>query len=226
MTAEGALKRGRRAATEPPSGPREGPAGEATGQDRPAGRLERRLRTVAVMLVTGAVLLGIAYFANGTSNTAGNGVTTVDITGTPAGPAPIVGQAAPDVSGTTVDGKPFRLGELKGSPVWLSFGATWCQPCRAENPDIEAAYQEFRARGLVVVQMYIGEDQATVADYTGRVGLTYTKVPDSAEKAATEYRILGIPSHFFIDRNGVLTQLKVGTLDRETMEAILGDLVR
>jgi hypothetical protein len=75
-----------------------------------------------------------------------------------------------------------------------------------------------------VVQVYINQDTATVVDYANRVGLTYTKIADSDDQIATNYRILGIPAHFFIDRDGVLRQLKVGTLDAATMQSILTEL--
>jgi thiol-disulfide isomerase/thioredoxin len=69
----------------------------------------------------------------------GGAVTSVTLTGAATGDAPTVGKAAPDFLTMTTDGKPLRLSDLKGKPVWLTFGASWCQPCRAENPDIQAA---------------------------------------------------------------------------------------
>lgn len=189
-------------------------------RDRPRGRLAN----LAVVAVTAIVIIGLAYLANGSAKAAG--VTPVDVTGVATGAGPVVGNPAPDLVATTVDGKAIRLGDYVGSPIWLTFGASWCQPCRAENPDIQAAYDRYRDRGVVVVQVYMSEDASTVTDYAGRVGLTYIKVPDPDTSLAAEYRILGIPSHFFIDKAGVLRQIKVGTLDSETMDATLDELVR
>jgi cytochrome c biogenesis protein CcmG, thiol:disulfide interchange protein DsbE len=172
------------------------------------------------------VLIGVAYVANKpTSVTSSDGFTTVDLGGVPRGPAPIVGQPAPELQATTVDGSAFRLSDLKGSPVWLTFAATWCQPCRAEAADIESAYQAFKDRGVMVVQVFMTNDKATVADYANRVGLTFTKVPDPTSQLSTDYRVLGIPTHYFINSAGELMQLKVGTLDRATMDTILSGLV-
>lgn len=189
---------------------------------RPGLASRGRLVNGAIIALTGAVILSVAYLANRPADA--TGLTAVQLVGTPTGPAPIVGQTAPDFTAATVDGKPIRLSDLKGSPVWVSFGASWCQPCRAENPDIEAAYEAFKAKGVVVIQIYMTEDTSTVADYTTRVGLTYQRIPDPDSRLATEYRILGIPSHFFIGRDGVLRELKVGTLDRDSMNAILAEL--
>jgi hypothetical protein len=70
----------------------------------------------------------------------------------------------------------------------------------------------------------MSEDAATVADYARRVGLTYVTVPDPSERLAAEYRILGIPSHFFIAADGTLEQIKIGSLDPASMEAALAGI--
>lgn len=179
-----------------------------------------RFGNLALMAVTAVVILAVAALVNRPATTA-DGLTPVDLVGSPTGPAPIVGQAAPPFATTALDGSEVSLAALAGKPVWITFGATWCQPCRAENPDIQAAFEAHAGSGLVVVQFYMNEDPATVADYAGRVGLTYVRVPDPTGRMATEYRILGIPSHFFVDRDGVLREVRVGTLDRAGMDAAL-----
>ena len=92
--------------------------------------------------------------------------------------------------------------------MWLTFGASWCQPCRAENPDIQAAYEKYRAQGLRVLSIFIQDDRSDIEDYAKRVGLTYPKIDDSDSRIASSYRIVGIPSHFFIDRSGVLKAIE------------------
>ena len=195
----------------------------APGLVRSPRTLSRRLVTIGVVVVTGALILAAAYVTNGQS-VADNGLTSVNLTGTPSGPAPVVGQLAPAFTVAEADGTSLNLSSLRGSIVWLSFGASWCQPCRAENADLEATYQAFKDKGVVVVQAFMDDDAATVTDYAGRVGLTYIKVPDPNETLATEYRILGIPTHFFIDRDGVLRVIKVGTLQSDEMAQVLTDL--
>ena len=195
-------------------------AAPATDPRRTFGR--GRLASLAIMALTAAAILAVASLVNRPADAAG--VTPVNVTGDATGPAPIVGKAAPDFSAPMIGGGTLKLGSLVGSPVWLTFGATWCQPCRAENPDIQAAYDAFKARGVQVVQVYMGEDATAVSDYTSRVGITYLRVPDPTEQLAAEYRILGIPSHFFIDRSGALHAIKVGTLDPETMAAMLTEI--
>ena len=184
-----------------------------------------RLGTLAVMAVTAAIIVAVAVFVNQPSASAGD-LTEVTLSGSATGAAPTVGQPAPDFTATTVDGKAVRLSDLKGRPVWLTFGASWCQPCRAENPDIKATAENHAAEGLVVLAVFISEDDAAVRDYADRVGLGYLKVADPTTTIASQYRILGIPTHYFIDSTGVLRSMKIGSLDIAAMEQGIGAIER
>jgi cytochrome c biogenesis protein CcmG/thiol:disulfide interchange protein DsbE len=194
----------------------EAPATTA-GESRAAMPRQGRARTLAIMAITAVIIAAVAYVVN-QPRTAAGGVTSVTLTGAASGEAPTVGRPAPDVRATTVDGRTVSLSDFKGKPVWLTFGASWCQPCRAENPDISAVYEREKARGLVVVAIFMQEDASTVRDYADRVGLNYEKIADPDTTLASEYRILGIPSHFFIDGDGVLREMKIGALDQAAME--------
>jgi len=200
------------------------PAAASLPDVRSGPRIQGRLATLAVMAVTAVAIVGAALLVNRPAGST-DGLTPVNLVGSPTGPAPIVGQAAPPLAATALDGTALDLSAYAGSPVWITFGATWCQPCRAENPDIQAAYAAHRDEGLVVIQVYMDEDAATVSAYASRVGLEYVKVPDPTGRLSIEYRILGIASHFFIDSAGVLRQTRVGTLDRAGMDAALAALV-
>lgn len=181
---------------------------------------QSRSATLAIMGVTGAIIAAVAFLASQpTANS--DGLTSVTLSGGARGEPPTVGKAAPDLLATTVDGKTVRLSDFKGNPVWLTFGASWCQACRAENPDIQAMSEEFTGSDLVVLAIFISEDASAVRDYADRVGLTYRKVADPDTRIASDYRIMGIPSHYFIDRSGVLRLLRIGSLDPVGMEAAL-----
>jgi cytochrome c biogenesis protein CcmG/thiol:disulfide interchange protein DsbE len=182
-----------------------------------------RLATLAVMGVTAVIIAAVAVLVNQPSSTAG-GLTSVTLNGEATGAAPTVGQSAPDFAATTVEGKAVKLSDFRGKPVWLTFGASWCQPCRAENPDIKATAEKHASSGLVVLAIFISEDGAAVKDYADRIGLGYLKVADPATTISSQYRILGIPSHFFIDSAGVLRSMKIGSLDVPAMEQALNGL--
>lgn len=187
------------------------------GDSGAAAPRKSRVRNLAVMAITAVIIAAVAFIVNQPKASAG-GVTNVTLSGATTGQAPTVGQPAPDFQATTVDGRTIRLSDFKGQPVWLTFGASWCQPCRAENPDISAVYEKSKASGLEVLAVFMSEDASAVRDYADRVGLTYDKVADPDTTIASQYRILGIPSHFFIDSAGVLQAMRIGSLDQAGME--------
>ncbi|MEP7035303.1 MAG: TlpA disulfide reductase family protein [Actinomycetota bacterium] len=194
---------------------------------------ESRFGTVLVLAVTAALVTGGAYLverpkASGTTTTATGaaGGTTATNVVAGDGPAPKIGNAAADFTGTTTDGRKISLSSLKGQAVWLTFGASWCAACVAEAPDIQAAYQKFKPKGVEVLAISISEDAATVKDYATRVGLTFPMIADPDTTIASLYRVYGIPAHFFIDKAGVMRIVKTGGLSPEQMATSLTEISR
>ena len=183
---------------------------------------QSRLGTLLVLAVTAAILMVGAYLVERPKS----GIAKVTL-GSSSSPAPKLGKSAQDFTATTVDGKKVSLSSYKGSPVWLTFGASWCADCQAEAPDIEAAYQKHKAEGVVVLSVSVNEkDAATVVDYANRAGLTFPKIWDSGDTIGSAYQVNGIPAHFFIDASGILRSSKVGLLSPEKMEAALKEINR
>lgn len=189
----------------------------------PAMTYPGRARTVAIMGVTAVAILAVSYFANKPAS--GGSFTSIVLTGaTSSGPAPEIGKPAPDFTATTLEGEKITLSKLRGHPVWLTVGASWCQPCRAENPDIEATWEKYRGTGLKLVAVFIQDNGSDIEGYAERAGLTYPKIDDSSSDIASRYRIVGIPSHFFIDRKGILRAIQITSLDPETMKENLSQI--
>lgn len=183
-----------------------------------------RLRTLLILAVTAAIVIAVAYYVDRPKKAVA-GVTAVSLSG-PRGAAPVIGKPAQDFTATTVTGEKISLSQYRGHPVWLTFGATWCAACRAEIPDIEAAYERAKGNGLVVIAVFISENPQTVQGYGQRVGLTFPLVPDPDTTIASAYRVLGIPVHFFIDRDGVLRVSNTGTMSPSRMDAAIGEITR
>ena len=201
-------------------------AAEAAAQAPAAGRVAGRLQTIVVLAVTAAVI-GIGALLMGAGGFGQNGdVSQVTLTGDVADTAPVVGAVPPRFSATTYDGKALDLADYAGKPLWLTFGASWCPDCRSEAPDVEAAYQKYQAQGLNVVAVFISESPTDIGSYAGKVGLTFPIAVDQQTKIASQYRTLGIPTHFFIGADGKIKDVKLGALDPATMDseiqAILG----
>jgi peroxiredoxin len=199
------------------------PEAAASLDERPRRPLRSRLLSLGLLALTGVIVLAVAVLANQPQQKVTDGLTSVNLTGA-LGAGPEVGKPAPDFTAAAADGSALTLSSLKGHPVWLTFGASWCQPCRAEAPDIEAAYADFKAKGGEIVQVFLSEDATAVKDYADRVGITYLKVPDPDTAIASQYRILGIPSHFFIAADGTLQAIKVGSLDPTKIQAALAEI--
>jgi peroxiredoxin len=127
------------------------------------------------------------------------------------GAAPEVGGTAPEFTTFSTTGEEITLSDLRGRPVWLVFGATWCSACRAEAPDVEAVHQQYGDR-LSVVGISIGESISTVDDFATRAGLTFPQVADMYTDIASRYGILGQPTHVFVDAHGVIRSITMGAL--------------
>lgn len=138
-----------------------------------------------------------------------------------------LGQRAPDFVGkngdrevrlTDLDGREVRLADFTGRPVWVVFWATWCPPCQQETPDIRAAYEANRGAGLVVLAIDVQEDVGTILRYADRYGLTYTIGVDTYAAIMKTYGVFGLPTHYFIDRSGVIRYRYFGPLKRDQMD--------
>ncbi len=132
------------------------------------------------------------------------------------GPAQVVGMAAPDVSVPLVTGGEVALRRLHGKDVLLNVWATWCGPCRREMPALERLARE-KAGALTVLAIDQGEDPGTAKAYADRFGITFAVGVDGGQRLGTALHLVGLPSSFFIDKNGVIREAVDGEMTYETM---------
>lgn len=190
---------------------------------QPSGRTAGRMQTVIVIAVVAVVIGVAAMLISGGSET--NGVTQVDLGSGAAAAAPVVGSVPPAFSGVTYDGKAVSLADYAGKPVWLTFGASWCPDCRNESADVQAAWEANKDKGLQVLGVFISEPAADIAGYAKRAGLTFPITVDQQEAVAAAYRTMGIPTHFFIGRDGKIRQVRIGALSREDMDKAIAGIL-
>ncbi|HZC31506.1 MAG TPA: TlpA disulfide reductase family protein [Gaiellaceae bacterium] len=140
-------------------------------------------------------------------------VITQQLGGTAAG----IGDAAPDFSWVTSDGRAVRLSSLRGHPVVINFWATWCDPCRAEMPLLDrAAAADPRTRFLAVD---LGEDGPTIRAFFTKLGIQKLEPLLDADLAtARRYGLANVPSTFFIGADGAIRQVHVGQMDQDTLK--------
>ncbi|MBI4202920.1 MAG: TlpA family protein disulfide reductase [Chloroflexi bacterium] len=191
----------------------------------PRRLLPLRGKDILLSVAFGLGVLAAAYFIMVPGGIEGQSQ-PLSLSGVALGPVPTVGEPAPNIQVMGLDGEMWRISDFRGQAVWLNFWATWCPPCRAENPDIEAIYQEFKAQGLVVLALSVAESPATVREYAERVGLSYTIGLDSNRFAAARYRVVGLPTHIFIDRQGVIRAYRIGALSEKSMRAMVEEVLR
>jgi peroxiredoxin len=136
-----------------------------------------------------------------------------------ARPAAEAARAAPDFVLRTVDGGQVRLSELRGKVILLNFWATWCPPCKAEMPDLDALYRQYgAARNFVVIGVDVEEEAAAVAAFARENNVAFPLVLD-ADGAVTNglYRVRGLPTSMIVDRAGDIRDSWMGQISRAAM---------
>ncbi len=135
-------------------------------------------------------------------------------------PAPAVGHPAPDFTLTTVTGETFTLAALREKPVVLNFWATWCPPCRAELPELQAAHERY-AGEVIIVGVNQAEAAAAVATFARQVGLSFLLPLDAQHHVSQKYAVRSLPTTFFIDRDGIIRRIQIGPLTEATLAQAL-----
>lgn len=124
-----------------------------------------------------------------------------------------------------LDGIKVTLSDYKGKNVYLNFFATWCPPCRSEMPDIEAVYQKYKDKDLIVLAVDLGEDRDTVKTFIDKNKYSFKVLLDSNQTVGEKYRTTGIPVSIFIDKEGNIVARKVGAMTSEEMELNVKTLI-
>lgn len=116
-----------------------------------------------------------------------------------------IGAVAPDFDTYTPSGEKVSLNSFRGKYVLLEFWASWCQPCRAENPSIVAAYNKYKDKGFTVFGISIDKDKAAWVEAIKADGLTWTQGGDGfgfEGPIAKLYMLQATPSSFLLDKEG------------------------
>lgn len=117
---------------------------------------------------------------------------------------------APDFLLETLDGSDMRLSDLRGKAVVINFWATWCKPCRKEIPELVAAYEAYRERGLIILGVNMQEGKSIVRPFAEDFGMNFPILIDRDGEVGGSYRLLGLPTTYFVDRAGVVRSVFTG----------------
>ncbi len=124
-----------------------------------------------------------------------------------------LGQPAPDFALLDLSGNVVRLSDFLGKTVVLNFWASWCPPCRAEMPEFLEAYEQRLPQDdfvILAVDKLVEDGKGAVEDFVQEFALTFPVAFDASDEVNQRYGVRGLPSTFFIDRNGVLLSKNLG----------------
>lgn len=121
------------------------------------------------------------------------------------------GEMAPDFELISFSGETYQLSDFRGSVIVVNFWASWCESCKPEAVDLEAAYKFYQPREDV---LFLGVDyvdtEPEALAYLEEFQITYPNGPDLRTKISQAYRITGVPETFVIDQEGVIVHVRIG----------------
>lgn len=132
-------------------------------------------------------------------------------TGTVGKPAPAFALRSL-TGGTTI-----ALEQYKGKIVVINFWASWCVPCKEENPALTDAWERYRGTEVVLLGIVFQDSADAARDYTARLGNTWSSVVDDDGQVALSYGVFGPPETYFIGADGVIAGRHIGPIDEPTL---------
>ncbi len=125
-----------------------------------------------------------------------------------------VGQPAPPFSWTTPTGQTVHLTDYRGKRVVINFWATWCEPCRAEMPTLNALNGH---DDIVVIGINKGQDIALIPPFADELGLTFPLVSDPDGDVSVAFSARNLPTSIFVDRTGTIAAISIGVLSEDAL---------
>jgi len=179
----------------------------------------------------GIVLIGIMamlllFF--GKKDSASSQTATSDSSQSSSSPSVIpveVNYPAPELSLQNVNGNTESLTDYRDKVVLVNNWATWCPPCKAEIPTLEAYYKAHSAEGFVIIGIEAGESQNEVLQFLKGADITYPIWFDLKNASLQAFRSSGLPNSFVIDRSGTVRLAWVGEINREVLEKYVTPLI-
>ncbi|CAB4946853.1 MAG: redoxin domain-containing protein [Actinobacteria bacterium] len=133
----------------------------------------------------------------------------------------IVGQAAPNFSGVTLDGTTYELSRHRGEWVVVNFFATWCTECRLEDPQIQAFVTEHADDPVSVVSLAYSDDPDSIRAYFAKSGATWPVIASNTGRVALDYGVTGVPESYIVAPSGLVVQGFFGGVTAAELDAVI-----
>jgi thiol-disulfide isomerase/thioredoxin len=133
-----------------------------------------------------------------------------------------------DVTGEHLDGKPFKLSELKGKVVVVNFWASWCAPCRGEAPSLEQVYTENKDKGVEFIGVNFKDSKANAEAFERKFKVTYPSLFDADGQVTLAFREVppsAIPSTLVLDRQGRVAARIIGATTYSKLNPLVAKVV-
>lgn len=136
-------------------------------------------------------------------------------------PASVPGKVdfpAPELTLIDVQGRTVSLADYRGQWVMVNNWATWCPPCRAEMPELNAYYEAHKDEGFVLIGISSGDTQAQIEEFIQEYGLNFPMWQDPTSASLRAFQMDYLPSSFVIDPSGTVRLAWTGAVNLETLE--------
>lgn len=134
-------------------------------------------------------------------------------------------EPAPNFTLVLIDGGNFNLSDHKGKPVLINFFASWCLPCRDEMPVLEKIVQQYKQKGVVFLGIAVDDTEEKMKDFIAKYNVTFPVGLDKTATIQKSFGLYGIPTTYFIDKQGVITYFHSGSVTEELMQHELDKLL-
>ena len=171
----------------------------------------------------GLVLVGVALFIFWPkSNTASSSAPSADeMSVVPAA----VNYAAPQLALHSINGSTESLTDYRQNVLLVNNWATWCPPCKAEMPTLEAYYEAHEAEGFTIVAIEAGEPKDSVSQFAQSYGLKFHVWVDPQNASLAVFRNQNLPNSYVIDRTGTVRYAWTGAISRAMLEKYVTPLL-
>lgn len=129
------------------------------------------------------------------------------------------GQPLSDFSLNDLEGNTVRLSDYAGQVVLINAWATWCPPCVAEMPDLQAYYQAHRAENFIILGINAGDSLSTASAFASQKGITFPILLDPNVDLLTSLGIHSFPTSLLVDADGIVRNIHVGMYTAQELEA-------